>query len=184
MSPSSKARSRRLSGGTLGHLLRRLMGDERGQELVEMVIVLPVLLLVVLGVMEIGHVFTVNHAMASISREAANLAARGTVLAQAAQIAVTNGDDILLSTNGGAIATRLQVQGGVPVVVEQASHGSVGLSKMGALGETPLALQGIAFDDGRVLYSVEIYYQYQALTPLVGVGGSIVPTQLYESAIF
>lgn len=149
-----------------------------------MVIVLPILLLTVLGVMEIGHVFTVSHAMASISREAANLAARGTVLSQTAQLAVDNGDDILLSTNGGAIATRLQIQSGVPIVVEQASYGSVGLSKMGVLGATAAPLTGIAFDNGRVLYTVEIFYQYQAMTPLVGVGGSIVPKQLYEVSIF
>jgi len=173
-----------VSGGQIGLLARRLLGDERGQELVEMVIVLPVLLLLVLGVMELGHVFTVNHAMASISREAANLAARGTVLSQAAQIAVTNGDDILLSVNGGAIATRVQIQGGAPIVVEQATYGSVGTSKMGVVGATALPLTGVAFDDGRVLYTVEIFYQYQPLTPLVGIGGSIVPTQLYEVSIF
>lgn len=149
-----------------------------------MVIVLPVLLLTVIGVMELGHVFTVNHAMAAISRESANLAARGTVLSQTAQLAVTNGDDILLSSNGGAIATRLQIQGGSPVVVEQATYGSVGASKMGVVGEAAAPLAGVAFDDGRVLYAVEIYYQYQPITPLVGLGGSIVPTQLYEVSIF
>lgn len=184
MSRSSSGLERRPTGRQLGRLARRLLGDERGQELVEMVIVLPVLLLTVLGVMEVGHVFTVNHAMAAISREAANLAARGTLLSQTAQIAVNNGGDILLSSNGGAIATRLQVQGGTPIVMEQASHGSVGASKMGLVGEAALPLTGVTFDDGRVLYVVEIYYQYQPITPLVGVGGSIVPTQLYEVSIF
>ena len=169
----------------MGRLFRALLGDERGQELVEMVIVFPVLVLTVLGVAEIGHVFTINHAMASLSRESANLAARGTSLAQAAQIAVTSGDDIKLSTRGGATATRIRIQSGAPIVEEQSSFGSVGTSKMGALGEIAAPLSGVTFEDGRVLYTIEIFYQYQALTPLLGVAGtSIIPSQLYEAAVF
>lgn len=185
MSQSSRVRRRKARGGELGRLFRALLGDERGQELVEMVIVLPLLLLTVLGIAEIGHVFTINHGMAALSRESANLAARGTSLAQAAQIAVTTGDDILLSTNGGAIATRLRVQGGTPVVIAQAAFGSVGASKMGTIGDSAAPLTGVAFADGRVLYTVEIFYQYQPLTPLLGVAGAaIVPNQLYEAAVF
>lgn len=184
MSRFSKVRTCRRSGGELGRLARTLLGDERGQELVEMVLVLPILLLAVVSVLEIGHVFTITHGMASISREGANLAARGSTLAQAAQSSVVNGGDIQLNTLGGAIASRIQLQSGSPVVVEQASYGSVGASKMGVIGDAAAPLAGVVFDDGRVLYTVEIYRNYTPLTPLVGIGGAIIPSQLYEAAVF
>jgi len=135
--------------------------------------------------MEVGHAFTVNHAMASLSREGASLASRGTPLGQVAQLMLDNGGDINMDTNGGAIVSRMLVDGGVPVVLEQESRGSVGAGKVGAVGDSvSAAFFGAAFADGRMLYSVEVYYDYQVLTPLAALFGRIVPTGLYERSVF
>ena len=164
--------------------LRKLRRDNRGQELVELAMILPIVLLILLGTMELGHTYYVTHAMTGLSREAANLAARGSSLAQSAQIAVQNGADIDLVNKGGALSSRLVVTGGVPIVVEQASYGSVGSSKMGIVGSPALALPALVLDEGRVLYTVEIYYQYSPITPLVGLMGGLIPSGLYERALF
>jgi Flp pilus assembly protein TadG len=177
MSPSSRYAGPRA-------LARRLTRDERGQELVELVMILPILLLMILGIMEMGHAYNVTHALTGLSREGANLAARGTTLPQVAQIITDNGDDIDLENRGGTIATRIVIQGGTPVVVDQAVHGSVGASKVGVVGGPTTALGGATVGEGQVLYAVEVYYAYTPLTPLAGVMGRIIPNGFYERAVF
>ena len=150
-----------------------------------MVVVLPILTLAVLGIMEVGHAMTVNHAMTALSREGANLAARGTALGQVAQLMLDNGGDIGMAGNGGSVVSRVQIQGGVPVIMEQEQRGTVGTSKIGAQGDSVAgAMGGAAFSDGRVLYTVEVFYDYNPITPLVGIGANIVPGGLYARTVF
>ena len=150
----------------------------------ELVLTLPILLFVVLGIMEMGNAYSITHAMTGLSREGANLAARGATLAQTAMITTNNGDDIDLDNRGGAIATRVVVQSGTPMIIEQATYGSVGASKIGVVGGPATPLTSLALDDDRVLYVVEVYYTYTPLTPLRGVLGPIIPAGFYERAIF
>lgn len=166
-------------------LLRRLRRSERGQELVELALILPILLFILLGTMELGHAFGVAHAMTGLSREGASLAARGATLAQVAQVVIDNGTDIEMNTLGGVIASRVVVQGGAPTVTDQFAQGGAGSSRLGALGGTALSLQGLAgLQEGRVLYVVEVFHAYDPITPLDRVLGPIIPASFYEAAIF
>jgi len=166
-------------------LTSRLVRNEKGQELVELALVLPILLFILLGVIEFGNAFGISHALTGLSRERANLAARGASLPQVTGVVITNGTDINMPGLGGAIASRVVVTSGTPTVTDQFVQGATGATKVGAIGATAASLQGIAgLSEGRVLFVVELFYDYKPITPLSGVLGPILPAQLYESAVF
>ncbi len=166
--------------------MRRLpAADQAGTALVEFAIVTPLLLMLVLGVIEYGNVFSNVHTLASLSREGANLASRGATLPVVIDNVMTNGYDIGLASRGGVVASRLVVQGGVAKVDEQASStGYAGKSHMGA-AKGPAAGTGTwGLQEGQIVYVVELFYRYDTVTALESVVGIAVPDTLYERGIF
>jgi hypothetical protein len=61
----------------MGSLPRRIARDEKGQSLLEMALMLPILLLLLLGIIQFGFVFSGQIALAGAAREGARLAATG-----------------------------------------------------------------------------------------------------------
>lgn len=61
---------------TIGGRSPRAMTDEGGQSLVEVALALPLLLLIVIGIVDIGRLYTYKVATANAAREAAIYAAR------------------------------------------------------------------------------------------------------------
>ena len=166
-------------------LARRLIRCERGQELVEFTMTVPILMIVVFGLLEVGMLLDVGHSMAGLSREGANIAARGTSLDSVVQITMANGGTMGIGARGGAIATRLRIEGGFPVVESQfASGGVVGLSRLGHPGDSVSALATTGLLDGQSYFVVELFLAYQPFTPLSRMVGSIVPDTLYDRSIF
>jgi len=184
MSRSSEPRRRRSSGNANG--VRRRGRYERGQEIVELVLVLPFLLVMVFGILEFGHLFDVDQSLTSLSREGANIASRGTPLDTVVQVTLANGAQINLAGFGGAIASQLTVQNGVPMVSAQlASAGiSVVSSRIGPVGAPANTLGGYTFADGKNYYIVELFYDYQPFTPLKRLVQGIVPDTIYDRAMF
>lgn len=179
MSPSSDR------SGPAGGILRRLARREEGQELVEFVLVLPILLVVLFGLVELGNAYEVGHAMSTLSREGANVASRGAELDEVLELVLVNGQPIALPARGGAIATRLQVEDGVPrVVAQRASEGLEGRSELGPVGSAPPGLAGLGLVDGRRYHVLELFYDYRTITPLRALLSEVVPDTLYDRAIF
>jgi hypothetical protein len=178
---SAVRRLRRCGRSWLGPLIRQ----ERGQELAEAAIILPILLIMAFAVIEFGNAYSIVHTMAGLSREGANLAARGTSLDTTLQIVLTNGSDISLSAQGGTVVTRVQVQSGTPVVIGQvASPGYSGLSRIGTVGNPAQDVGSWGLQAGQDVYAVEIFYRYDQLTPLGNIIGPAVPDTLYERTVF
>jgi hypothetical protein len=156
-----------------------------GQALVEFVLVLPILLFLALGVIEFARALDVTHSMTSLSREGANLAARGTPLDTVANTVITNGTDIGLPGAGGVIATEVEIQSGWPIVQAQAySAGFARPSAMGGVGDTAFVLNSLGLLEGRRHYVVEIFYRHRSITPLRGLFGLAVRDTLYDRAVF
>jgi hypothetical protein len=165
--------------------LPRLVADERGTAIVEFAIVTPLLLMLVLGVIEYGNVFSNVHTLASLSREGANLASRGATLPVVVDNVMGNGADIGLSSRGGVVASRLIVSGGAATVDEQvASTGYAGQSHVGEAKGPATGTGTWGLQEGQVVYVVELFYRYDTVTPLEAVVGIGVPDTLYERAIF
>ncbi|MEW5920469.1 MAG: TadE family protein [Bacillota bacterium] len=112
----------------MGYFLYRHCNNEEGQSLVEMALVLPFLLLILLGIVQFGFVFSGQIALSSAAREGARLAATG-----AANLVVRERVEDMLAASpllsdvqvvivpegakvfGGQV--RIQVSAGCPVIM-------------------------------------------------------------------
>ena len=167
---------------------RRLLRCQKGQALVETALVAPILLMIVLGLIESGNGLSIKHKMAVLSREGANITARGTDPTETLNVMMLNGDEINLSEQGGVIVTRVVVRGGDPVVDVRVSHAGFGNSSRlwnpSASDSVVAALQSLSLVEGQVFNVVEIIYHYEPMTPI----GNFLPDgwtdEVYEKAIF
>jgi hypothetical protein len=156
-----------------------------GAELVELVIVLPFLLIMSFGILELGNALDKAHGMSTLSREAANIAVRGTDLDTVAAVTMSNGVSIGLDVRGGTIVSRILVEGGVPTLKEQvASSGYGGLSRVGQVDSTVSKYAGAGLVDGQQLFAVEIFYDHQKVTPLSRILGPVIPDTMYDVSVF
>lgn len=166
-------------------LLGQLGKDTRGVELVELVLVLPVLLTVVFGLLEFGSVFDRQHVVSGLSREAANIASRGASLDSVVQITITNGSSIGIGPVGAVIASQVDVISGIPQVVSQRMGGGLTVpSKVGLPGAQATPFVGNGLSNGKSYYVVEIFLPYQPFTPLRALIAPVIPDTLYDRTIF
>ncbi|MDH3732169.1 MAG: pilus assembly protein [Gemmatimonadota bacterium] len=164
---------------------RRARALDRGQGLVELMLVLPVLLTLTFGILELGTLLDVSHSITGLTREGANMASRGAHLDSVLNVTAYNGAAIGLQSGGGVVASEVVMQGAVPIVIDQvATQGYTGLSRLGLLGgpATPLAGQGLT--DGKTYFVVEVFAPYQPFTPLDALVRAVVPDTLYDRTVF
>ena len=158
---------------------------ESGQAMVEFALLLPFLTLMIFGLVEFGRGIDEKHSMATLSREAALLAARGTSLDSVAQAVIDNGSDIRLKDNGGSVASSIEITKNSAIVRAQAkSTGYEGTSRLGAVGDTATALVGLGLVEGTTVYVVEVFYTHTPIVPLGKLFNVAVPPTLYERAVF
>ena len=165
--------------------MRPSLRDPRGVATLELALVTPLLLVVLLGIIEFGNALSIDHTITSLSREGANIASRGSALGDAVQTVAASGSSISLDAHGGVIGTRLVVQGGTPVIADQEmSPGYSGVSRLGALGDPVPSMVTLGLDDGMTVFVMEVFYQYQAMTPLGDLVEVSLPQTIYERAVF
>lgn len=155
------------SGQGLFGLFRPIVRDESGQELAETAIVLPFLLVLALGVVEFGTMFSTSHTLTSLGREGANIAARGTPLDTVNALMLENGAEISLRSFGGSITTHIVVEDSVPMIQAQASTPAYhSRSRLGMRGQPAQGLANLAGAEGANFYVVELFYVRERQTPL------------------
>jgi len=178
--PESKTRSRRSRPG-----LRRLLRSDSGQGVAEFALVLPIILIILLGMVEFSNAYDRVHGLAGLSREGANIAARGTALSEVLSTVTANGETLKMSANGGAIVSRLVVQGGVPVVMASVStSGYDGKTRVVEADEPATWISTAGFAEGSTHYAVEVFLTYEPVTPLGRLYKAVAPQVLYERAVF
>jgi hypothetical protein len=166
-------------------LTREIWKRDEGAELVELVIVLPFLLMMSFGILELGNALDKAHGMATLSREGANIAVRGEDLNTVAAVTMSSGVSIGLDARGGTIVSRILVEGGVPTLKEQvASSGYDGLSRVGMVDSTVASFTAAGLVDGQQLFAVEIFYDHQKVTPLSRILAPIIPDTMYDVSVF
>ncbi len=167
------------------HVLRRLAGNDSGQDLAELTIVTPLLLLVVFGIIEFGAMLDSQQAMSHLTREGANIASRGTALDTVLAVTMQNGSEMQLDTRGGAVVSKILIQGTVPTVNQQvASAGYSTASRVGGPGDPVGAVSGMNLADGASVYVVEVFYDRPTLTPLQAFFSGSIPNVMYDRAVF
>lgn len=185
MSPRRAGRPERAPRRGLLGLALEFRNRDEGAELVELVIVLPFLLIMSFGILELGNALDKAHGMSTLSREGANIAVRGTALDTVAAVTMANGVSIGLDARGGTIVSRILVEGGVPTLKEQvATSGYDGLSRVGQVDSTVSQYVGAGLVDGQQLFAVEVFYDHQKVTPLSRILGPIIPDTMYDVSVF
>jgi len=166
--------------------LRRLLRSDSGQGLVEFSLALPIILIILLGMVEFSNAYDRVHGLAGLSREGANIAARGTALSEVLTTVVADGETIKMAANGGAIVSRLVVQGGEPVIMAQvATDGYDAKTRITDADSTAARWIATAgFEEGSTHYAVEVFLAYEPVTPLGHMFQSVTPPVLYERAVF
>lgn len=161
------------------------LASDRGTATLETALVSSLLLTLALGVVEFGNAHSVSHTLTSLSREGANMAARGETLDEAVAIVLHNGASIDLAGRGGAVASRVVMEGSTPRVKGQsASAGYAGKSQLGVPNDAITGFDDWGLADGQTIYVVELFYPYAPVTPFGALVGFTVPEVLYERAIF
>ena len=184
----------------------------RGQSLVEFAMVLPLMLTLALGIMEVGYALYENHLIISMAREGSNLISRQTTLSEAeAAIVAASAGPVNLSNDGKLIfsVVRLGSSGAnldKPIITQRHTVGMINGSSV--LGDPPSSSynsgpnytaknpdndisvrvngplpNGLTLTAGQSFYITEIYTKHDAITPFEKLGIAL-PTQLYASAYF
>ena len=196
--------------GTSGGSGRAGWGDS-GQALLEFALVVPVVLVLALGVVEVGYALLDQHIVSKLAREGANLISRDTSLADAATamanmssrpVNFSNGSSKVIFSVVKNVATVGASNYNKPVLYQRYAYGSLtGSSTLnnsgGTFGSGP-EFQAVNSDNdaslqvtnlpvtvslGGMLYVAEIYTRHPLITPLDQFGIQMPPT-LYSIAYF
>jgi uncharacterized protein (UPF0333 family) len=174
----------------------KILKQSKGQSVVELALILPVLLLLSFGVIEYSRSILTKNIITNMSREGANLAARTQELPQTIMDAIaTTADPLDMGTNGMIFITKVMGidNTGIvnPIVQEQYRYVNGGYSANSMVwngcsswtgGEctvsgSPIAdLEGdggtisgmeAAINEGQTVYAVEVFYDYAPIISYV-----------------
>ena len=173
--------------------MKHSLHSNKGQTLIELALIFPLMLALVYGAIEIGSVISTYLTITHTAREGANLTSRGTdpdtaLVAIKTAAAPTIRDDN--TPQWRIIYSKIKQApggGGPPytyIVEIQTVDGNFGqTSKIGSVGQT-VTLPGIQnVGANQTFHAIEVYYDY---TPSVMtyVGSRLIDKTFYERAIF
>jgi len=159
--------------------------DSSGQAVAEFAMLLPLILFLFLGMVEIGNALAVSHSLSRLSREAANIASRGTNMDTVLTVVDASGSDIRLGERGGSVVSRIEVRAdGLEILDQVASPGYLKQSRLGAVGASPVSFASYGLEAGNTHFVVEIFYHYRPITPFARLFESALPDPIYERAVF
>jgi len=186
---------------------RKLFREESGQALIELAITATTLCVLIFGIVDFGRAIYDVQVMKNIAGEGSSIASNqlsGSTNAAltAAQTVVTYaGSDLDMAHKGCVIVTVVTNQGGGPpatlAITDQAYDcGITASSQIGCLNGVngcrssqatlPQAAQDALRGQvvGSSLYVTEIYYNYNAITPVMSFLRGALPSQFYTVAYY
>jgi Flp pilus assembly protein TadG len=191
----------------------RTLGGSSGQSLVEFAVVLPLVLLIVLGVVEVGYAVLDQQVVTRLTREGSNLISRDTSLADAATaistitsrpVNLANGSRMIFSVLRKGATTGTPNYNQIILYQRYAFGNYTGSSKLvmagsgsfrgapdyeanGADTNTGLRVTNVPSNlvasPGDMIYVTELYTRHTLITPLNNFGVTL-PTTLYSIAYF
>jgi Flp pilus assembly protein TadG len=149
------------------------------------VLTLPALMLLALGMIEVDRALETHHILSTLTREAANLASRGSTLAEAVNATRANQIATGLGSEGGVVASQIVIDGGLPRVVSQvASSGYANSSMVGMLDSIAQPYAAAELSEGRDYFVVEIFLPYRSITGFDRLLPRAIPSVLYDRTLF
>ena len=145
--------------------------NTRGQALIELALVLPLLVLLVVGVFDFSRAIHANNIISNVSREGANLSSRTSFAAQDIMNVLADTAQPLKMQNNGMmyITVVTGVTGGDPAIQLQTGWQNSSLkntisSRLGtSVNPTTHSLAALNLQTGQTVNVVEVFYNYQSL---------------------
>jgi Flp pilus assembly protein TadG len=170
------------------------LSNRAGQALIEFTFVAITLLLLLFGLIDFCRAISIRQVITSLSRESSNLASRNTSLSDTITAIVASANPLNITSNGRIIISVVTNSAGVAIVANQVSWGAdtngvSTVSKVGPGGSNSVANMPSTAplqipQANQTVYVTEIYYSYQAVTPVGKFLNFTLPTQLYDAAYF
>lgn len=154
-----------------GRRWQRAPLPQSGLAVLEFAMMLPVLLVLLFASIDLGRVILIRQIMLNLSREAANLACRGTAFADVMSAVQTSAAPLNLAQDGYVILTEIYRSSASVVTVKSrlTYGGRAGSSHVGATvgGAAVLPASTPAMPPtGMSLYVAEVFYHVDPITPL------------------
>jgi TadE-like protein len=190
-----------------------LLKGTGGQSILEFAVILPLALLLVLGVIEVGYALVDQHLVTRLTREGSNLISRDTSLEDAATVMKTMSSPPVDFTSTSRLIFSVIKRGGTTgtsnydklILYQRYEYGALPASSKLAIrgsgsfagapdfeavnsdSNTGLQVTNVAPDlvsvKGGMIYITEIYTTHKLITPIDGFGVP-VPKLLYSIAYF
>lgn len=163
---------------------------QRGQSVVELALVLPLLVLLMLALVDLSRAIQAYNIISNMSREGANLVARSAIdQEQIMDSLARTAQPLKMSEQGMMYVTEVRGTAGsnsmvTPVFISQ--RGWQGRSSPPSrINSTNVAaaIEGITLSDGDTIYIFEVFYQYTSLFNAGGEYQALSP-QLHSVSIF
>ena len=156
--------------------------------MLEFAIIASLILTLVFAIVDFGRAFNELQVMIGLTRQGSNLASRGTPLVDSAQAVITAQAPLDLTTQGEVIVTAVTKNAQGNVISGQVTQGGVSrASKIGQGVGTVATLPSAAaamLQQGQTIYVTEVFYTYQAITPIAKLVKIVMPSTLYQVAYF
>ena len=176
----------------------RLERDESGQAVLEFSLVATMMIVLAFGVIDFSRAIYLRQVLINLSRETANLEARGTgnstgeIMTNALNATLQSASNSLSlnSPLGLIVLTAVTNYGSGYHISERLSSGSLpgAASRIGSAvngtATLPTVSSGSFLPANHTVYVAEVFYQFQSITPVGHFFKGVLPTQLYDAAYF
>jgi Flp pilus assembly protein TadG len=182
------------------NLLRKWVSKSRersGQALIEFMFVGFILLFMLFGMIDFCRAISTRQVLINLSREGANLAARGTgstadaSISNAISAVIAGAAPLSISTNGLVIITAVLNSNGNYVVTNQIKEGALSNSAPSkvapnGIGSTPtMPATAVQIPQtNQTMFVSEVFYKYKAATPIGQLLNFNMTNTLYDAAYF
>jgi Flp pilus assembly protein TadG len=170
--------------------------EQSGQALIEFMFVAFILLFMLFGMIDFCRAISTRQVLINLSREGANLAARGTgdtpnaVISNAISAVIAGAAPLNMATNGLVIITAVFNNNGAYVVTNQVIEGGLSnsVSKVApnGLGSTPnMPATAVPIpQSNQTMFVSEVFYSYKPATPIGKLLNFNMTNALYDAAFF
>ncbi|HUI05735.1 MAG TPA: TadE/TadG family type IV pilus assembly protein [Verrucomicrobiae bacterium] len=171
------------------------MRDRAGQALVEFVFVAAMLLLFVFGLIDFCRAISTRLVLTNLSREGSNLASRSTPITNAVDAVIAAANPLDINAHGRVIITAVAYDAhGNLIITNQLAKGGVATfdsdTKVGLVvgthvksGWIPPTTPSLPVGN-QFVYVTEVFYDFQAATPIGKFLNFTLPSPLYDVAYF
>jgi len=166
------------------HLSRRR--NESGQSLVEFALITLLLMTMLFALIDFGRAILAQQVLTSLSREAANLASRGTPFTETLDAIAVSSGTLDIDQNGYIILSQVSRDDtGKLSITQQMSRGQHPVpSRIGSMGSTPNLPNNQVPSNNQSIIVAEVFAGYNPITPVGQLMNRSLPSTLYDVAFF